>query len=72
MPKHRMGDWRSRNGGVRKYKEDEFKYHVMKGAVKASEIATTTYGYHPLLLILIYIINLNISLVYFSVNHGRY
>ena len=37
----------------RKYKEDEFKYHVMKRVVKAAEIAGTTYGYYPLLLILI-------------------
>ena len=36
-----------------RYKEDEFKYHVMKGAVKAAEITGTTYGYYPLLLILI-------------------
>ena len=37
----------------RKYKEDEFQYHVIKGAVKVAEITGTTYGYYPLLLILI-------------------
>ena len=34
-------------------KEDEFKYHAMKEAVKAAEITGTTYGYYLLLLILI-------------------
>ena len=38
----------------RKCKEDEFKYHVMKRAVKAAEITVgTTYGYCPLLHILV-------------------
>ena len=40
-------------GYFRKYKEDEFKYHVMKGAVKAVEVSGTTYGYYPSLLALI-------------------
>ena len=38
----------------RKYKEGEFRYHVMKGAIKTAKITGTTYGYHPLLLILIF------------------
>ena len=37
----------------KKCKENKFKYHMMKGAVKAAEITGTTYGYYPLLLILI-------------------
>ena len=38
-----MGDWGSRNGGV-----------IYNGqAVNAAEITGTTYGYYPLLLILI-------------------
>ena len=35
----------------KKYKEDEFNYHAMKGAVKAVKITGTNYGYYPLLLI---------------------
>ena len=53
-------EWESRGAEMvefkvyfRKYNEDEFKYYVMKGAVKAAEITGTTYGYYPLLLILI-------------------
>ena len=37
----------------KKCKENKFKYHMMKGAVKSAEITGTTYGYYPLLLILI-------------------
>ena len=37
----------------RKYKKDEFKYHVMKGAVKDVEITGTTNGCYPLLLVFI-------------------
>ena len=40
------------NEYFRKYKEDEFKYHVMKGTVNVAEITGTTYGYYPFLLIL--------------------
>ena len=53
-------EWEIRGAGMvefkeyfRKYKEDEFKYHVMKGAVKAAEITGITYSCYPLLPILI-------------------